>query len=160
MWSRVSAEGRRRALDLSEDRDLQHQQHQPTARQLAWLAESAPDVICLQELKAEELAFPLAEIEAAAYGTAWVGQKTWNGVAILARDADPVVTRIRLPGEAADTQSRYIEAAVNGVLIASIYLPNGNPNPGPSSTTSWLAGAPDRSRGGVARNRRAGRAGR
>ena len=97
---------------------------------LDWMAATTPDVVCLQELKAEDLAFPLAEIEAAGYGAAWVGQRTWNGVAILARDADPVVTRIALPGDAADRQARYVEAAVNGVLIASIYLPNGNPNPG------------------------------
>jgi exodeoxyribonuclease-3 len=107
---------------------------------LAWLASAEPDVVCLQELKAEELAFPLAEIEGAGYGTAWVGQKTWNGVAILARDADPVVTRTRLPGDPADTQARYLEAAVNGVLVASIYLPNGNPNPGPKFDykLAWL----------------------
>ncbi len=98
---------------------------------LAWLAAAEPDVVCLQELKAEELAFPLAEIEEAGYGAAWVGQRTWNGVAILARDTSPVITRRALPGDPADTQARYIEAAVNGVLIASIYLPNGNPNPGP-----------------------------
>jgi exodeoxyribonuclease-3 len=98
---------------------------------LAWLAEAEPDVVCLQELKAEDRAFPIAEIEAAGYGAAWQGQRTWNGVAILARDADPVVTRNALPGDPSDLQARYIEAAVNGVLIASIYLPNGNPNPGP-----------------------------
>ncbi len=98
---------------------------------LAWLGAAQPDVVCLQELKSEELAFPLAEIEAAGYGAAWVGQKTWNGVAILARDTDPIVTRTRLPGDPADSQARYLEAAVNGVLVASIYLPNGNPNPGP-----------------------------
>lgn len=98
---------------------------------LAWLAAAEPDVVCLQELKAEELAFPLAEIEEAGYGAAWVGQRTWNGVAILARDTSPVITRRALPGDPADTQARYIEAAVNGVMVASIYLPNGNPNPGP-----------------------------
>jgi exodeoxyribonuclease III len=107
---------------------------------LAWLASAEPDVVCLQELKSEERAFPLAEIEAAGFSAAWVGQKTWNGVAILARDADPVVTRTRLPGDPADAQSRYLEAAVNGVLIASIYLPNGNPNPGPKFDykLAWL----------------------
>lgn len=98
---------------------------------LAWLAAAEPDVVCLQELKAEDLAFPLAEIEDADYGAVWSGQRTWNGVAILARDASPVLTRTALPGDPADTQARYIEAAVNGVLVASIYLPNGNPNPGP-----------------------------
>jgi exodeoxyribonuclease-3 len=98
---------------------------------LAWLEEAEPDVVCLQELKAEDRAFPIAEIDAAGYGAAWHGQRTWNGVAILARDADPVVTRTALSGDPGDPQARYIEAAVNGVLIASIYLPNGNPNPGP-----------------------------
>jgi exodeoxyribonuclease-3 len=101
------------------------------ANLLAWLEEAEPDVVCLQELKAEDRAFPIAEIDAAGYGAAWHGQRTWNGVAILARDADPVVTRTALPGDPSDPQARYIEAAVNGVLIASIYLPNGNPNPGP-----------------------------
>lgn len=107
---------------------------------LAWLAATTPDVVCLQELKAEDLAFPLAQIEEAGYGAAWVGQRTWNGVAILARDADPVVTRTRLPGDPADAQARYLEAAVNGVLVASIYLPNGNPNPGPKFDykIAWL----------------------
>ncbi|MBS0362182.1 MAG: exodeoxyribonuclease III [Proteobacteria bacterium] len=107
---------------------------------LAWLAATTPDVVCLQELKAEDLAFPLAQIEEAGYGAAWVGQRTWNGVAILARDADPVVTRTRLPGDPADGQARYLEAAVNGVLVASIYLPNGNPNPGPKFDykIAWL----------------------
>lgn len=107
---------------------------------LAWLEVAKPDVVCLQELKAEELAFPLAEIEDAGYGAAWVGQRSWNGVAILARDADPLITRTRLPGDALDTQARYIEAAVGGVLVASIYLPNGNPNPGPKFDykMAWL----------------------
>lgn len=107
---------------------------------LGWLATAQPDVVCLQELKAEELAFPLPQIEDAGYGAAWVGQRTWNGVAILARNADPVVTRTRLPGDPADSQARYLEAAVNGVLVASIYLPNGNPNPGPKFDykMAWL----------------------
>jgi exodeoxyribonuclease-3 len=101
------------------------------ANLLAWLAETKPDVVCLQELKAEDRAFPLAAIEAAGYGAVWRGQRTWNGVAILARGATPVVTRRSLPGDPADDQARYIEAAVSGVLVASIYLPNGNPQPGP-----------------------------
>jgi exodeoxyribonuclease-3 len=104
------------------------------ANLLDWMAESEPDVICLQELKAEERAFPLAAIEAAGYGAVWQGQRSWNGVAILARGATPVLTRRALPGDPADNQARYIEAAVNGVLIASIYLPNGNPQPGPKFT--------------------------
>jgi exodeoxyribonuclease-3 len=98
---------------------------------LAWIKAAAPDVVCLQELKAQDQSFPSAAIRAAGYGAAWVGQKTWNGVAILAREADPVITRRALPGDASDRQSRYLEAAVNGVLVACIYLPNGNPNPGP-----------------------------
>lgn len=98
---------------------------------LAWLKEAKPDVVCLQELKAADRQLPRSAIEAAGYGAAWLGQSTWNGVAILARDAEPVVTRWELPGDLADDQSRYIEAAVNGVLIASLYAPNGNPQPGP-----------------------------
>ena len=101
------------------------------ANLLAWLAEARPDVVCLQELKAEQAAFPRAAIEAAGYGAVWRGQRSWNGVAILARGAEPVLTRSRLPGDESDAQSRYIEAAVLGVLVASIYLPNGNPQPGP-----------------------------
>ena len=101
------------------------------ANLLAWLAQAQPDVVCLQELKAQDRAFPLAAIEAAGYGAVWRGQRSWNGVAILARGATPVLTRRALPGDPADDQARYIEAAVDGVLVASIYLPNGNPQPGP-----------------------------
>ncbi len=98
---------------------------------LNWLAEEAPDAVCLQELKAEDGAFPQGALEAAGYGAVWRGQRTWNGVAILARGAEPVLTRRSLPGDPEDHQARYIEAAVSGILIASIYLPNGNPQPGP-----------------------------
>jgi len=98
---------------------------------LSWLRRARPDVACLQELKATDDAFPAAAIGAAGYGAVWRGQSRWNGVAILARGAEPVLTRRRLPGDAADTQSRYIEAAVGGVLVACLYLPNGNPQPGP-----------------------------
>ena len=101
------------------------------ANLLDWLGRSRPDIVCLQELKAASDAFPIEPIRAAGYEAVWKGQKTWNGVAILARGVEPVVTRDRLPGDPADTQSRYIEAAVGGVLFASIYLPNGNPQPGP-----------------------------
>lgn len=101
------------------------------ANLLAWLNDERPDVVCLQELKAEDRAFPVAALQAAGYGAVWRGQRAWNGVAILARGATPVLTRSSLPGDASDNQARYIEAAVNGVLIASIYLPNGNPQPGP-----------------------------
>ncbi len=95
-----------------------------------WLRE-APDVVCLQELKATDSEFPVAAIEKASYDAVWRGEKSWNGVAILGRDGEPIVTRTALPGDAADTQSRYIEAAINGVLIATLYAPNGNPQPGP-----------------------------
>lgn len=98
---------------------------------LRWLAEAAPDIVCLQELKAPDAKFPEAAIRNAGYGAIWHGQARWNGVAILARGADPVETRRGLPGDDADGQSRYIEAAVNGVLVAGLYLPNGNPRPGP-----------------------------
>jgi exodeoxyribonuclease-3 len=98
---------------------------------LAWLGEAAPDVVCLQELKASDADFPAAAIQEAGYGSVWQGQRTWNGVAILARGSEPVLTRRALPGDPADKQSRYIEAAVEGVLIGCIYLPNGNPQPGP-----------------------------
>jgi exodeoxyribonuclease-3 len=98
---------------------------------LAWLAKAQPDVVCLQELKAEQQAFPAAALRDLGYRGVWLGERSWNGVAILARDCDPVLTRSSLPGNPEDRQARYIEAAVNGVLITSIYLPNGNPQPGP-----------------------------
>ncbi len=98
---------------------------------LTWLAESQPDAVCLQELKAEDRAFPAASLQDAGYEAVWHGQRSWNGVAILVRGAAPVLTRRRLPGEPDDTQARYIEAAVHGVLIGCLYLPNGNPYPGP-----------------------------
>jgi exodeoxyribonuclease III len=107
---------------------------------LAWLSEAAPDVVCLQELKATDREFPAAALDRAGYQAVWRGQPTWNGVAILARDATPIVTRTALPGDADDTQSRYIEAAVNGVIVACIYAPNGNPQPGPKFDykLAWL----------------------
>ena len=98
---------------------------------LAWLEEAEPDIVALQELKASHVDFPAAALEAAGYGAVWRGQRAWNGVAILARGAEPVLTRNELPGDPDDTQSRYIEAAVNGILVASLYAPNGNPRPGP-----------------------------
>ncbi len=98
---------------------------------LRWLKDSQPDVVCLQELKAPEDKFPKAAIADAGYGAVWLGQKSWNGVAILAKGCEPVETRRGLPGEPSDVQSRYIEAAVNGVLIGCLYMPNGNPAPGP-----------------------------
>jgi exodeoxyribonuclease-3 len=98
---------------------------------LAWLEKSQPDVVSLQELKAEQTAFPARALRSLGYEAVWQGERSWNGVAILARGHAPVLTRSSLPGNPADRQARYIEAAVNGVLITSIYLPNGNPQPGP-----------------------------
>jgi len=98
---------------------------------LQWLEETQPDVACLQELKAPQDKFPLMDINAAGYQAIWHGQKSWNGVAILARGTAPQEIKRGLPGDPEDEQSRYIEAMVNGVLIACLYLPNGNPAPGP-----------------------------
>ena len=98
---------------------------------LSWLAEASPDVVCLQELKTTDAGFPVDAIREAGYGAVWRGQKTWNGVAILARGKDPLLTRTELPGDRSDPQCRYIEAAVQGILVGCIYLPNGNPQPGP-----------------------------
>ncbi len=98
---------------------------------LSWLQAARPDVVCLQELKSADRDFPKEAFLEAGYHGAWRGEQTWNGVAILARDAEPVITRRSLPGDPGDKQSRYIEAAVNGILIGCIYLPNGNPRPGP-----------------------------
>jgi exodeoxyribonuclease-3 len=98
---------------------------------LRWLEEATPDVVCLQELKAPDAKFPAKAIEAAGYGAIWHGQKSWNGVAILARGSEPMLTRKGLPGGADDIQSRYIEAAIEGMVIGCLYLPNGNPYPGP-----------------------------
>jgi len=98
---------------------------------LAWLRSARPDIACLQELKASDNEFPLRAIEKAGYRAVFHGQKTWNGVAILSRKSDPVLTRTELPGDDGDRESRYIEAAVSGVIVACIYAPNGNPQPGP-----------------------------
>ncbi len=100
-------------------------------RLIEYLTEQQPDVVCLQELKSADEGFPEADIRAAGYGAVWHGQKGFNGVAILAKGADPVERKRGLAGEPEDEHSRYIEAEVNGVVIASIYLPNGNPVPGP-----------------------------
>jgi exodeoxyribonuclease-3 len=107
---------------------------------LDWLGTARPDVACLQELKATDSAFPEAAIKEAGYSAVSRGQKTWNGVAILARGVEPIVTHTALPGDPSDTQGRYIEAAVGGVLIASLYAPNGNPQPGPKFTykLAWM----------------------
>jgi exodeoxyribonuclease-3 len=100
-------------------------------RLLDWLARESPDIACLQELKALDTAFPIAAIRDAGYGAIWHGQPSWNGVAILAKGADPVERRRGLPGDPDDTHSRYIEASLRDVVVASLYLPNGNPQPGP-----------------------------
>ncbi len=108
---------------------------------LAWLREAEPDVVCLQELKCDDRSFPAAVLRQEGYEAVWKGQKSWNGVAILARGAEPVLTRTALPGDPADHQARYIEAAVKGVLIGCLYAPNGNPQPGPKFDykLAWLA---------------------
>ena len=98
---------------------------------LRWLEQAAPDILCLQELKAPQENFPEQAIRNAGYDAVWHGQSRWNGVAILSRSGTIHETRRGLPGDPDDVQSRYIEAAVNGVFIACLYLPNGNPRPGP-----------------------------
>ena len=100
-------------------------------RLLEWLAEAQPDVACLQELKTSDDTFPAAPLREAGYGVIWHGQKGFNGVALLARGAEPLERQRGLPGDPEDTHSRYLEAEVNGIVVASIYLPNGNPQPGP-----------------------------
>ncbi len=98
---------------------------------LRWLDEDAPDVVSLQELKTTDNKFPRRELEKLGYGAVWHGQRSWNGVAILAKGKEPILTRKGLPGHPDDTHSRYIEAAVDGILIGGLYAPNGNPAPGP-----------------------------
>ena len=98
---------------------------------LEWLEAAEPDIVCLQELKSTDHQFPQSALAKAGYGAVWKGQSAWNGVAILARGADPVLTNDTLPGDEADREARYIEAAVNGILVACLYAPNGNPQPGP-----------------------------
>lgn len=98
---------------------------------LRWLDESKPDIVCLQELKAPQEKFPLQAINEAGYQAIWHGQKSWNGVAILSRIGAPRELRNVLPGDPEDLHSRYIEAEINGIIIGCLYLPNGNPYPGP-----------------------------
>jgi exodeoxyribonuclease III len=98
---------------------------------LQWLEKEQPDVACLQELKAVDTKFPQLDLRNAGYGAIWHGQQSWNGVAILAKGAKPVQTHRGLPGDPGDTQSRYLEAAAHGIVVACLYLPNGNPQPGP-----------------------------
>ena len=108
---------------------------------LGWLRSAKPDVVALQELKSTDDDFPAVALGKAGYGAVWRGQKTWNGVAILAHKAEPVLIRAELPGDRDDTEARYIEAAVNGIIVTSIYLPNGNPQPGPKFDykLAWFA---------------------
>ena len=101
------------------------------ANLLNWLERETPEIVCLQELKTEQYSFPADALRSAGYEAVWVGERSWNGVAILARKQKPVLTCSVLPGDDHDHQARYVEAAVRGVLIACIYLPNGNPQPGP-----------------------------
>ncbi len=98
---------------------------------LRWLAEAQPDTVCLQELKAPQDKFPETEILEAGYHSVWLGQKSWNGVAILSKIAKPVISRTALPGDDEDDQSRYLEVKIEDLIIGCIYLPNGNPVPGP-----------------------------
>jgi exodeoxyribonuclease-3 len=98
---------------------------------LRWLGETRPDIVCLQELKAPQEKFPQEAILEAGYHALWHGQKSWNGVAILARSGEPIEVRRGLPGDPEDIHSRYIEATVDGVIVGCLYLPNGNPAPGP-----------------------------
>lgn len=100
-------------------------------RLVEYLAEVQPDIVCLQELKSADEGFPIADIEAAGYGAVWHGQKGFNGVAVLARGSTPIERQRGLDGEPEDDHSRYLECAVDGLVVASIYLPNGNPRPGP-----------------------------
>jgi len=100
-------------------------------RLLEWLEEASPDVACLQELKTSDETFPEAAIRAAGYSAVWHGQKGFNGVAVLAKGSEVVERRRGLPGDPDDSHSRYLEASAHGIVIASIYLPNGNPQPGP-----------------------------
>jgi len=108
---------------------------------LAWLEREKPDIACLQELKAPDEAFPQRAIEALGYGAIWHGQKSWNGVAILARGAQPEERRRGLPDDPDPLQSRYLEADVHGLRVACLYLPNGNPWPGPKFDykLAWFA---------------------
>ena len=106
----------------------------------AWLDAAAPDIVCLQELKATDAQVPADEIAAAGYDMVWRGQTAWNGVAILSRVGKPILVRDALPGDPRDGQARYIEAAVAGVLVACLYAPNGNPQPGPKfdDKLAWM----------------------
>jgi len=107
---------------------------------LRWLEEAQPDIVCLQELKAPQERFPIKEINDAGYNAIWKGQKSWNGVAILTKNIEITEVQRSLPGDADDDQSRYIEAIINQTVICCLYLPNGNPFPGPKFDykLSWI----------------------
>ncbi|WP_375391469.1 exodeoxyribonuclease III [uncultured Sphingomonas sp.] len=124
-------------------------------RLLEYLAEQQPDIVCLQELKCEDANFPAAEIEAAGYGAVWHGQKGFNGVAVLAKGAAPVERTRGLAGEPEDAHSRYLECEVGGLVVASLYLPNGNPQPGPKFDYKlrWMERLADRARALLAEER-------
>jgi exodeoxyribonuclease-3 len=115
-------------------------------RLLEWLEETQPDIACLQEVKSQDEGFPVAEFERAGYGAIWHGQKSFNGVAILAKGTQPVEAQRTLPGDPADEHARYLEADVFGMRVASIYLPNGNPQPGPKFDykLAWMKRLNDR----------------
>lgn len=104
---------------------------------IKWLNKEKPDIACLQELKARDEGFPIDAIRRCGYEAIWQGQSAWNGVAILARGSEPIEIRRGLPGDPHDSHSRYIEAAVKGIIVGCLYLPNGNPRPGTSSNTNW-----------------------
>jgi exodeoxyribonuclease-3 len=107
---------------------------------LRWLKETQPNIVCLQELRAPDEKFPVEAVHNAGYAAIWHGQKSWNGVAILSRDTAPIETRRGLPGDPDDVQSRYIEADTDGLTVGCVYLPNGNPAPGPkfSYKLAWF----------------------
>jgi exodeoxyribonuclease III len=117
-------------------------------RVIEYLTEAQPDIVCLQELKAADETFPQAELRDAGYGAVWHGQKAWNGVAVLARGRDPVERQRGLAGDPEDAHSRYLECEVDGLVVASLYLPNGNPRPGPKFDYKlrWLERLRDRAR--------------
>ena len=119
------------------------------AHLLEWLAKESPDIVGLQELKAPDEGFPIAAIREEGYHAIWRGQRSWHGVAILAKGAAPVEIRRELPGDPSDVQSRYLEAEVHGLVVGCLYLPNGNPQPGPKFDykLAWFERLIDHARG-------------
>jgi exodeoxyribonuclease-3 len=115
---------------------------------LDWLNSATPDIVCLQELKCPDKEFSTEAIRRAGYHAVWHGQRTWNGVAILSRGSAPIVTRTALPGDPKDDQARYIEAAIGGMLVGCVYLPNGNPQPGPKCDVQLSGHGPRQGRRG------------